>query len=302
MKQALCITLLGLSLAGCGVIKATEAIPNKMDGMTKGMQHTSDAVDNQTKAVALNGLLNPDNSAELTPVPTRMIPYGKVLGENLSAQELAEFTSLGLSEINEVFPDKKADANGNEIPYTADEIAKINHDKAARLIGMQIVAGFAPQATIDQLVNEQIYNAGEYESTAYTILMLRVQFIRDIRLDAQLLSAPLTNAGEIADAVNWNTKVDAIAKLAFADRIQMKTTGFIPAENSPAEKLDPSVALNYWKKIQTSAERDFNVSAKVLTGQQAQDQGLFQQQKDSFNQSMQLVNTFISSWQVPAKR
>lgn len=300
MLKTLFAAIAALSLAGlmtgCGMINSVQAIPKKMDDFSAGINKTNDRVDEQAKATAMDGLLKPENRAVISPIPTLMIPYGKMLGELLTADELVQFIQLGIAEINEDYPDHQADANGNDIPYTADQIASINHDKLSRLVGLQIVAGFTPQSTIDQVVSEQIYGGGAYEDCAYALLMLRVQFIRDVMLDAQLLSGKLDNAGLVASAVDWNTKIDSVAKLAFVSRIGIKTTGFLAPDSNVAEAMDPQVAMKYWQKIKTAAQSDFRVSPEALTGNKSQDQGLQQQQQASFNQSMTTINSFLATW------
>lgn len=304
MKQVLCIAALGfgLFLSGCGMID----MPSKMDKtnenmekMIDNMNHTNQGIDDQRQLIPFENMLKPENTENLSPVPTRMMPYGKKLAEAIPAQDFVELAYLWLKEVNEVFPAHKLDASGNEIPYTQDEITQINHDKTAVVIGLQIVAGFLPQERVQEMIQTQVYGAGRYEDTVYTILMLRLQFTRDILLDASLLSQPLDNAGKVAQAVDYNKNIDFIAKLPFASKIGLKTTGFIPAEDSPVEKLDTSIALKNWERIQRSAERDCDLTSRGVepkTGDVAKDQQLHQAELNVYHQALTDIQSFINSW------
>lgn len=305
MKQVLCIAVLGLFFAGCGMID----MPNKMDKtnanmekMIDNMNHTNDGIDQQKQLIPFENMLKPENTANLSPIPTRMMPYGKKLAEAIPAQDFVELAYLWLKEVDEVFPAKKLDANGDEIPYTAEETAQINHDKTAVILALQIVSGFLPQERIQEMIDSQVYGSGRYENTVYTILMLRVQFNRDILLDASLLAKPLDNAGKVAQAVEYNKNIDFIAKLPFAAKIGLKTTGFLPTEDSPVEALDTGIALKNWQRIQRSAERDCDVANRAVepkTGDAARDQQLHQAELNQYNQALSDIRTFINSW--PAK-
>jgi len=302
MKQVLCIAIFGLFFAGCGMID----MPAKMDKtnenmekMISNMDHTNMGIDDQRQLIPFENMLKPENTANLFPVPTRMMPYGKKLADAIPAQDFVELAYLWLKEVDEVFPAHKLDTNGVEIPYTPEEIAQINHDKTAVLTALQIVAGFMPQQRVQEMINTQVYGSGRYENTVYTILMLRAQFTRDILLDASLLSKPLDNAGKVAQAVEYNKNIDFIAHLPFANKISLKTTGFIPAEESPVETLDVSVALNNWQRIQRAAERDCDVvsrSAEPKTGDAARDNQLHQAEVNQYNQALADIRSFIGSW------
>lgn len=302
MKQVLCIALLGLFFAGCGMVD----MPHKMDKtnenmekMIDNMNHTNDGIDQQKQLIPFENMLKPENTANLFPIPTRMMPYGKKLADAIPAQDFVELAYLWLKEVDEVFPTHKLDANGDEIPYTQDEIAQINHDKTAVVMALQIVAGFLPQQRIQEMIDAQVYNSGRYENTVYTILMLRVQFNRDILLDASLLAKPLDNAGKVAQAVEYNKNIDFIARLPFAAKIGLKTTGFLPADSSPVEVLDTGIALKNWQRIQRSAELDCDIATRAVepkTGDAARDQQLHQAELNQYNQSLADIKSFVSSW------
>lgn len=299
MKQVLCITALSFAVSACGLTE----IPKKMDKtngnmekMIQNMNHTNAGIDKQAKLIPYENLLKTENTETLTPIPTRLMPFGKELAQVISSEEMVELTYLWLKEIDEVYPEHKVDANGNELPYTSDEISKINHDKMARLVGLQIIAGFLPQSVVQDMIHQQVHTGGRYEDVVYAILMLRAQFIRDVLLEASLLSLPLNNSGKVAQAIEHNKSLDYLARLPFARKIALKTLGFIPTESSPTEELNVEMALKNWQRIQTAAEQDCQVTEESITGNPAQDQQIYQQKLLSYNRSKAVIQSYIDSW------
>lgn len=299
MKKVLCITAIALASAGCGMIEMPQKMDKtneNMETMIQNMNHTNAGIDKQSKLIPFENLLKSENTENLTPVPTRLMPFGKELAVVISAEDMVELTYLWLKEIDEVYPDHKVDANGNELPYSSDEIVKINHDKLARLVGLQVISGFLPHATVEKIIRSQIHTGGRYEDVAYAILMMRSQFIRDVLLEASLLAAPLNNSGKVAQAIEYNRHLEYLARLPFAKKIAVKTKGFIPAENSPGEEFNPEIAVINWKRIQTAAEQDWKVVAESITGDPAQDQAIYQQKQNSYKKSLTEIQAYIDSW------
>lgn len=299
MKQLLCIMMFALAITGCGMAEMPQKMDKtneNMEQMLQNMNRTNDGIDKQSKLIPFENLLKSENTENLAPIPTRLMPFGKELAIVISAQDMVELTYLWLKEIDEVYPDHKVDINGNELPYSTDEIVKINHDKLARLVGLQIIAGFLPQTTVENIIREQIYTGGRYEDVAYAILMMRTQFVRDVLLEASLLASPLNNSGKVAQAVEYNKSLDYLAKLPFAKKIAMKTKGFIPAESSPSEEFNTGIALINWERIQTAAEEDCKVTPEAITGDAEKDQALYQQKLITYRNSLAEIQTYIASW------
>jgi len=312
MKKVLCIAGACLSLAACGMVEMPhkmdksnqnmEEMAKKMDETNRKMEIMVGGIEAQKQLIPFEAMLKAENVENLSPIPSRLMPYGEKLAQAIPADDMVKLAYLWLKEVDEVFPAHKVDANGDEIPYNKTEIAKINQDKLAHVVGLQIVAGFLPQSVINEMIEKQVYLSGRYEDTVYAILMLRTQFIRDVLLDASLLSAPLNNAGKVAQAVEYNKAIDSIAKLGFTNKIGLKTRGFIPEENSPVEKFDSGIALKNWERIQRSAERDCDLvgrGVEAKSGNPVRDQELHQAQLNVYNQALAEIKGFIDSWPRP---
>lgn len=194
MKNLLVLFAAMTVLAGCGVIdmpykmdksndnmqtmiKGMSETNEQMSEMIKGMAHTNEGMDKQTNFIPFENMLKAENAVNLSPVPSRLIPFGKNLALVITAADMAELTHLWLKEVNEGAPEKKKDSNGNDIDFTPEEIVKIDHDKMALIVGLQIISGFLPQARVEELIQQQIYKSGTYEEDVYAILMFRKMFI-----------------------------------------------------------------------------------------------------------------------------
>lgn len=301
---ALVVALCFVGLTGCGLVD----MPAKMDKtnenmgkMIEGMGHTNQVVDKQPKLIAFENMLKAENSESLTPVPTRLMPFGEELALDLSALEMVKLAHLWLHEVNEQ-PDKKQDANGNDINFTPEEIAKINHDKKVLVTGLEIVAGNLPAARVQEMIAQQVYVSGEYESDVYALLMLRKMFIQDIFIDGDLLANSLDNVGKVEAAVSHNADIDTLAKLPFADRIKFKSVGLIPEDANYNETFDRGIALKNWKKISSSAQAYCKVDAnEVLSGDHTTDAALAQDKMNRYQSSLNTIQNYLNSWGFAAK-
>lgn len=299
MKKLLCITLWTLILSGCGLNQMPQKLDQTNERMEQLIRNTDEVTlgaKKQSKLIPFENMLKEENSENLSPFPSRLIPFGRELAKVLSAEETVEMTYLWLREVDEVYPVHKLDAQGEDIPYTPEEVKKINHEKMARLMGLQIIAGFLPQTIVDEIIQNQIHSGGRYEDTAYALLMLRVQFIRDVLLEGGLFATPLNNAGKLAQAIEYNKSLELVARLPFVGKIALKTKGLIPTEISPAERFNPEIALQNWHYLQTAAESQCEVKPESLTGDPTRDQVIYQRKLDSYNHSKKVIKSHIDSW------
>ena len=301
-------------LSSCGInesMDAVKATPEKMDNMqntigkmhgtmekmNKGMGETVAGVNDQRILIPLIELMKYENYDELSPLPVKLLPYGKSLAQAVTADQMVEIVYLWLKEIDEVYPPKALDKNGNEIEYTAEQIDKINTTKLGRLAALQITAGFLPQTTVDQIIENQIINFGRFEETTYTILMLRVQFIRDVLLDASLLSKPLNSVGGLNQAIAFTQSLELITQLAFAAKIKMKVSGLLAPQENFEETLKKDLALTKWKKIKLSAEKDLKLELQVITGNPEKDAQILKSKQEAFALAMKTVDEHIQKLQ-----
>lgn len=320
MKLGIVIIAL-LSLIACDKIhnmmdmpNKMDAMNNKMDGLTKGMNDTNgnmgqmitlmgktvDGVDKQKVLLPFEKLMDESNYDMLSPIPSQLMPFAKEFAAAIPTKDLAELAYLWLKEIREVNPIKASDKDGNEIEYTNAEIAQINKVKLGRLIALQAVCGFLSDEKTNELIELHIKKYSRFEKTAYKILMMRTQFVRDILLKESLLSEPLSTVGEIKEAMMYVGQLDFIARLPFKNKIAYKVDGFLaPMDPSIEEKLDPKMMITLLKKIDLSVKQDFKLEQQdTMVGYSQEENSKIQNEKAAdFAKAMEQLNTGLQFWE-----
>jgi hypothetical protein len=268
------LILLGctLLLAGCGALKATESVPDKMDAMKAevaktngGMAKTNGAIHNQTLAVALSEMMKPENTAYLSPAPLGMMPAGQVFANEATADDLIKIVYVELTDIDLSQPDDSLkDPTTHAFPV--DLVKIVNHGKLAKFMAAMVVSGLAPQAIIDQIVSEQIDQGGRYEQTAYALLMLRYCFVRDILLTGSLFEHPMSNPGELKEAVSRTSELESVSSVTYANKISLVTRGMLGPDANISLTLNPADTLTAWKKIDAAFDTDLDEKYRVNKG------------------------------------
>lgn len=138
-------------------------------------------------------------------------------------------------------------------------------DKSADLYMLMMVSGFLPDTTVAELVKQEA-DQGAYRDVIYQILKMRVDFYKQIMLDAGMLDGEankLDTIGKVEKAIEYAEKLDYVCKLNFTDLISLKITGFPDkSQNENLSKpLDKDTALNTWMKIQKKAMDDFKAQS-----------------------------------------
>lgn len=311
--------ILLFSLAACDLQEAldgTKKVPGKMDEtnanmkkMLEEMQVTNKGVHDQSLLIPLENLIKEENQDTLVPVPFKLMPFGKKFAEAATPEELIELTYLWIKEVDEALPNKDIDeATGEEIPFTKRQIHKINIQKIAKLTALQVIAGFTPQEVVQEVIQRYIVGQNHeggrrFEETAYSFLMLRTMFIRDVLLKESLLATSIDNVGKLEEAMKYIKKVDAIARLRFADKIQFKSRGLIgfdgkqlPEDMQPQEQLDRQVAMQMWNSIYEKAQSQMRMDERNVGQDQTDDRRLLEEEKKRLQYNLQLIEQNIQYW------
>ena len=248
---------LGLSLQACQMTDAMNSVTT-MDGKMDGVYHETknanvntdsmkSSIHKQTLGVALDEMLKPENTKYISPdstTPTAIMPAGKIFAEEATAEEIAELTETMMKDIASAQP---TDAEKASTPKDVLE-KQYDKDKWAKFTILQVIAGLAPQATIEKMVQEQITNGGVYEDSAYTVLCLRHMFVNDYLLGEQLMSKPMTNPGKYEEALKDAGYLNYIEKLPFKASIQVKLIGMVNTDyNVTIDLKDADVSKTYQK-------------------------------------------------------
>ncbi len=223
-------------LVGCGsateALNATKGMPDLMSKLrsdtNNNMNITNQAIHKQTLVVALAEMLKPENTKYLNP-PTGMMPAAEAFSAEATPEELAKLFHVYFREIQEVVPDDTMVQKTPDGKWTPDAIA-FDQGKMVKVYAMMTIAGLAPQEKVEQLIQEQVSNAGAFEQDAYRFLVLRTQFIKTYLIEEDLIAYLLTNPGKFEDALKYLGQIDYVAKLPFADQAAIKTKGFLEQE------------------------------------------------------------------------
>ena len=295
-KLVLIISAIGL--ASCGkinsVMDSTEAIPEKMNALNRGMSETNESIRLQKLAIALDQVMKKENQQFLSPIPGDMMAPGKLLAETLTASEAVELLYIKLKNVNE---------NTYRDQYPADDgltnkaqIEDFERSKIALLYAVQIISTFLPDSVLNQIIDTEVKHAGRFRQTAFQILMMRATFYDKVMLHASLLSDAMNTVGMVQKAIEYNTKIDFISKLKFADRIELKITGFLDAAKNDAfsQKLNIQNAAKNWAAIQDRASTQVEIIG--VTGNEAEDQAEMAQEKAMLAQNLETIKNYLNSW------
>lgn len=322
MKTVFKIIFSGLlisALTACGLneaLEGTKAVPGKMDQtngnmkrMLDEMKTTNKGVHDQSLLLPLENLIKEENHDTLSPVPFKLMPFGKKFAESANSEELIELTYLWLKEVDEALPAKDIDeTTGEEVPYTKKQVQKINTQKLAKLTALQVIAGFTPQETVQEIISNYIIahnreGGRRFEETAYSFLMLRTMFIRDVLLKESILATSIDNVGKLEEAMKYIKKLDAIARLRFSERIQFKSHGLIdfegrqlPLDEQPQEKFDRKVAVQFWANILDKAQTQIRFDQRAVGQNDDEDKTLIDQEKKRLQYDLQIIEQAVNYW------
>ncbi len=219
----LCAT--SLVLFSCGKLdsvldKADNVIPNQLDKTNSRLSE----VERKTVLAAMKPELEDSKNYQiLSPVPYDLMAPGKLFGENVTAQEVIEWTYNHMSKINNARYDdnfgKPVDANDSEaIAYERKKLGLFN--------ALCVVATFLPENVVDQLISK-VYTSEEYASTTImNILAMRAYFIQKVMLKEKYAPSKLTDIGAVEAAIGYNQSLEKILKLSFAGYVHSDISGF----------------------------------------------------------------------------
>jgi len=209
-----------------------------MGQLNDGMQKTNSGVHNQILLLALDDMMKPDNTLSLTP-PVAMMPAGKKFAEEATPEEVLELTYTWLHDVDQSIIDESSLKDKGYSEAAVKEMqAQLAHDKTAKIMGLSIINGFLPRATVDALVRHVVEN-GRYHDAALAALMFRVSFVDVFLLEGGVLSEKVAFYGQMVEAVDDVAKIDYLAGLPIASKIGVTNTLTGPMNFVPKDTLLP---------------------------------------------------------------
>lgn len=279
-----------LAVSACGAKKALDAtkdMPDKMDRMYDQMHETKEIIERQPVVIPFEAMLREEYGRDLVPIPFDLIPFAREFAKYAGDEELAEVVYVWMKKLNEVTLDLPAP--------TADQVDAFNHRKLHVYSALQAVCGFIPQTKLQRIIKQQIYGAGRYQESVLQMLMLRVQFLRDVMLEASLFGEGLTNVGKVEKAVEYSEQIEYVARLPFVTEIGVNVTGFLAPIGDVRETMSTAVASNLWRKVKTKAER-LVLQQKQITGEPGEDQRLQLERQERLQKALSVINGRLAKW------
>ncbi|OFZ29791.1 MAG: hypothetical protein A2622_11285 [Bdellovibrionales bacterium RIFCSPHIGHO2_01_FULL_40_29] len=309
MMKKLVLIAAAVALTACGQIKnimdGTEHLPDQIAETNRGMAQTNESIRLQKLAVSLDHLMQEENQMFLSPIPGDMMGPGKLLAETLTAEEAVKLIYVKMVNINEnTYRDQYPE---DEELKNAEQMRRFERSKLALFYSLQIVAGFLPDHVVQEIIHTEVMRGGRYFDTALQILSLRSSFYDKVMLKASLLKDKLKTVGMVTTAIEYNEKIDFIAKLKFAPWIGIKITGFMNQEMNAAmsvEKLDIAIAKNNWEiildRVTPIADHTGAMVNPVelvgVSGDPAADAAEMARQQEVLRQSILKIQSHLTTW------
>ncbi|WP_409480005.1 hypothetical protein [Pseudobdellovibrio sp. HCB154] len=296
MKQLLLVLTIAVGFSGCGKLKKVldkaETIPDKMDSLNTGMGETNASVRLQKLGIFEGMVLDQDHYEMLAPFPADLMTGGKFLGEALTTEEALMWVFKSIKKINTY------DINSNPLLDAQDAKvqAKFDHDKLGLYMAVTIVSGYLRDSVIEEIV-QRIYTSDRFTETGLQILALRAKFYSDVMLGGSLYTEKFATLGHVKEAIDYNSKIERIARLPYPQAIKVDIVGMLTPEMNEAMSVqfDPAIVNANWSKIKTLGEAGFEV--KPLSGNNTADQAEAKRQRDVFNSYISFLNGKIEQAQ-----
>ncbi|MGE4130162.1 MAG: hypothetical protein AB7F86_00910 [Bdellovibrionales bacterium] len=301
MKKTVLGAVTALLLVGCGAdkaIKNANKIPGQLDKTIERLDKMDTRLDQVEcevkKGISFEALLNGTYAQDLVPVPFDLLPFARQFARCASPEEVAEIVDLWVKKLNEVTLD---------LPNpTPEDVQVFDKRKMHVYSALQAVAGFTPQAKLDQIIYDQILRSGQYYEATMQLLMLRVKFFRDMMLDGRLFSKPITTVGQLKKAIEYMDEIEFVARLPFRAEIAIAITGF----KDPMLDKDTSEVLDYtfvklkWRELKEKAARTLKLEQKDWSGSKEEAEQRFRELQTELAESMKLIQSRVDGWANPA--
>lgn len=302
--KAIALIIAALSVFSCGqvqrIMDGTEKLPSQIEKTNEEITKTNNSVRKQTIEVSLSKMKEQSYRLSLRPIPFDMLEFGKVAAESLTADEALLITKKTLKKINEERVEDRYPRVDTAAANYQDIVNALDDDKLADLMMITLISGFLPDSTLNQMIAQEA-EQGAYRDVVFQILMMRVNFSSDLMLNASVMDKKLETLGKISKAIEYNSKVDFIAKLPFADQISLDITGFsVEAMNKGiSQKLNTGLALKNWNRIYSAAQQDFKAMSFAST--ETEKNAAKASQHAEYSRLLTSLQGYIQAWgQAPA--
>jgi hypothetical protein len=305
LKKLLILSLATVALSACEVKDAVQSVNNMPGKLDQTNQQMSQLSHDQTLLLTTQEMAKPENQEKLSPLPSALMPYAKKFAETAYEDELLDYIYLKIREIEEVNPSNGTDANGNDIPLTADQLHALSISKNGTLYSLFIISGYIPDAMMANIVQHQVYGRGRYQGLTMNILMMRVIFWRDLMLDSDLLEKPLANAEAMDEAIHRLNKIEYVLELPFVSQVSLNVKDGVYKLVDVSDSLTASGSLapteGEWKKAYNNALSSAQSYQKQsLTGNPQQDEAAYKAEQAEQIQALSVMKKYSDKWSATA--
>jgi len=276
MKQISLFLLSGLvlmSFSACDMLNMPKQTHDDMSSMKDSthkdmgdMQANMTEVKREGKmGVALQNILLDENTQYLYPVPTGIMPWAQALADTLTENEFMKLMDDWQRRINQIALtcDDIGGTKTNGVCGPANLLAESDHKKQATFWAMAAVSGLMSQANIEQAIETEYTEGGQYNEALYGVLAARQVFIQSILMDNMLMQKDVDNLGKIVQAVQYAEQLQYINDLSFTSDIDFNLTMLFNPDFQMDVKFDPSVAPTEWAKINTAFQTSLKQQYKT---------------------------------------
>lgn len=220
------------------------------DDISDGMSGAQESLRVQKMHTSLESMMAEENIKNV-PNPSLMMPFGDAFASAATAEEIVKLHKVWLSDIIYGMPIDFDTSN-------PEHIINLTKNKTAKIVGLQIIAGLAPQETIDRLIQEQIEKGGRYQDIAYVVLMNRAAFIKKVLLEQDILTEKLYNKGKVELAIKHIESLESVFTSKHKAYIQLHldvdAINFHIHEN--INEWNQDTVTNMWIHIEQSIEKE----------------------------------------------
>lgn len=289
MKNLLLVLTI-ITAVGCGklhsVLEKAESIPGKMDSLNQGMTKTNESVRLQKLSEADHKLMDEANYDVLAPVPVFLLSAGKIFGEELTSEEALLWVYKNMVYLNKHF----IVDNPSFDSQNPEHVAKFDKKKMGVFSALMVVSGNLKDSVVDEIILH-IHKSGRYSKTGYEILALRQFFFDQLMIQASVFSESpdkLEKLGHIEKAIEFNSKIERIARLSQPQLIKVSLTGMANQDLNTEITFDPAVVHTNWVEIKKRAEAGFQTH--TLTTDVKEDPSQIAAQKATFAKLMSFLD------------
>ncbi len=302
-KTFLLLPVLALALTACDLLdmpKKMDGMKETTDGMSTKMSETNESIRLQKVAIALEMINKPENQENLTPVPTGLLPGGKLFAESATTKEIIDYTYLILKQIAEVMPSKGLDADMAPIALTDAELAGVRQQKLAQLYSLMIIASYAQDDKVNAIINQVILGNDVRQKTGLEFLAMRAYFIRDVLLKVSMKvdkDAPetLDNSGAMNEALSWLVKLDQVSKLKLSAGLPIQYKVKAAQNLFEIEEVHNDETRKLTAQMWVSALGKAEEGVKVYNTSMAGEDTAAEVSKQ--NQAIATMKSYVDTWQ-----